>query len=68
MKFKKEVYQMFEAVADNALSFTKALFKLQNRIRDLEAENKMLREFLNAEIVEETVEGEITRKFIRKIK
>lgn len=71
MKYKdfvKSTEEIFEAIIRNAGTFSQSLFKLQERIEKLENENKMLREHLNVEIVEEKVEGGYTKKFIRKIK
>ena len=66
--FVKSTEDIFEAIVKNAGITSLAISELKDQVKKLKRENKLLREYLSVEIVEETVEEGLTNKIIRKSK
>lgn len=62
------VIRLAKKVAESQISNLNAISKLSDRIKELQEENKMLRQHLGVEMFEESIEGGIINKNIRKIK
>jgi hypothetical protein len=67
-KLEDMLIELALKVVESQSSNFNALLDLKYKIKNLEEENKKLREYLGVESVEEKVEGGFTNKIIRKIK